>query len=214
MEQHKITKIEKHKSPSRYHIHIDGQPAFTVHEDILVKYRLAKDLMITEDFWTNVLREDEFHQAYTYALKWLGFKPRTEAELIRRLHEKGYVEEAIQHCVQKLKQQHYINDAEYAIRWSEERMRVHKKGKRWIEYELRQKGIQEQYIQQALDKVDEALEWENVLALARKKWAQGPEGEQHFHRRKKRTMDYLMRRGFSFELASKAVTVLLHESDA
>lgn len=214
--QHIITKIEKiHRQP-RYDIYIDGQQAFSVHEDILIKYRLAKGQQWQANEWKAILREEEHHQAFVKCLKWLARRPRTEKEISLKLREQGYESECVHDCITTLKKQGYLDDREFAKRWAEERLRLHKKGKKMIEHELRQKGIQESVIAQTLSETDDDIEWQGVLALARKKWStqqiKESEDEKRFQQKRK-TIAYLMRRGYSFELANKAVDALIDESD-
>ena len=86
-------------------------------------------------------------------MKYLSRKPRTSFEIATRLKEKGWSEETISEVIERLIQERWINDAAYAQEWAGQRLRSRGKGKAWIRYELRQKGISKPLIEEALGQV-------------------------------------------------------------
>lgn len=207
-----ITSIEKQPNRQRYHIYVNGLPAFNVHEDILVKHRLSKGRAIDPDLEAAILRDEEYQQAYLDALRWLGVKARTRHEIMERLMRKGYAQAAAEEALRRLEAQGYVNDADFARRWADERLRVHKRGRRWIRQELKEKGLSEEHIHAALAELDEQAEAESALELARKRWRSLSGGrEDSGRKRKQKVMAYLLRRGFSPEAAAEAVRTAAEE---
>lgn len=210
-----ISSIEQQKRKARYNVYIDDEFAFGVHEDILVKHRLMKGQRIDKVRMEEILQDEERQQAYLYALRWLGTRARTRKEIFDRLKSKGYEEGVIEETVKRLSEQHYVDDADYAKRWADERVRLHKKGRRWIQQELKQKGVADQHIQDALTEVDVEAEWESALALARKKWNSGGGISSKDDRaRFQKTLSFILRRGYPMDIASRAVRQIADEADA
>ncbi len=106
---------------------------------------------------------------YDYAVKALGRRMRTEAELRRLMHqrvepgERG--EQVIAAVVAQLKERRYLDDQSYAETYTRLRQENEKFGARRVRQDLRQKGISASLTEQA---VDARYSDTNEEALARK----------------------------------------------
>jgi regulatory protein len=115
-----ITMVERQKkNKHRYNIFLNEQYAFSVHEDIMIKHRLLKGEHVHADQIAQILKDDEQNAAYMKAIRYLGTRPRTVKEVTTKLRKEGYEDELIAHTVQKLMEQNYINDQQFAKRWTE-----------------------------------------------------------------------------------------------
>ncbi len=92
---------------------------------------------------------------YDYAVKTLGRRMRTEAELRRLMRsrvepgERG--EQVIAAVIARLKEQRYLDDASYAETYARLRQENEKFGARRVRQDLRQKGISANLTEQAVD---------------------------------------------------------------
>jgi regulatory protein len=92
---------------------------------------------------------------YDYAVKALGRRMRTEAELRRLMHqrvepgERG--EQVIDAVVTRLKEQRYLDDASFAETYARLRQENEKLGARRVRQDLRQKGVSSALTEQAVD---------------------------------------------------------------
>lgn len=75
------------------------------------------------------------------ALRYLGYRPRSEAELRQHLRQRGYDAPAIDGCVQRLRQLNYLNDSNFARSWAASKVSARGYGPKRIGDELRAKGI-------------------------------------------------------------------------
>jgi regulatory protein len=201
-----ITRVEQQKRHKhRYNIHVNGEYAFAVHEDIVVKYRLLKDSVITEPFINEVIYEEERHGAFLIALRYIGRSMRSKKEVCTKLASKGYEEDIISSVLHKLITEKLVDDHEYATTLTRQRMRLNKKGPLWIRRELIQKGISKPEIQFALAQFDERDEFEQALALAIKRW-ELQTGDEVTKLRK--IMNLLLRRGYTVDIARKVLSKL------
>jgi len=105
---------------------------------------------------------------YEYAIGALGRRMRTVAELKRLLRQKNIEgedrEAVIEAVIRKLKDQKYLNDADFAAQYTSYRKSNEKFGKLRVITDLKQKGVHGEVIEQA---VNTAYEDVNEDQLAR-----------------------------------------------
>lgn len=205
-----ITKVERQKkSDHRYIIHF-GAYNMTVHEDVMIKYRMITGNSFIKADLEEIVLADERQRAYVEGLRYLERKPRTALEMTRRLRQKEIGETIIAEVVQQLQQERFIDDPLYAKQWAEQRITNQRKGKMWIRQELREKGIDKTLISEALENITPEQELESALQTGRKKWKM-IRGEANDKRRK--TGAFLMRRGFSGDMVRQVINTLLQEDN-
>ncbi|MEX2462298.1 MAG: RecX family transcriptional regulator [Paenibacillaceae bacterium] len=199
----RITSVEKQKkSRYRYNIFLNEQFAFSVHEDLLVKHRLLKGEYVNAARIEEIITEDEYHKAYMDALRFVGHRPRSHKEIEARLKEKGHAEAAVSRTIQKLFEQKIIDDEQFASMWTDHRLFSQKKGRRWVQQELQQKGLSKEHIQEALANVDKEAELEAAYDTAKKKWLT-IKGEPF--ERKHKLASFMLRRGYSSAMVNTVI---------
>lgn len=205
-----ITKVERQKkSDHRYIIHF-GAYNMTVHEDVMIKYRMISGNSFMKQDLEEIVVADERQRAYVEGLRYLERKPRTAQEMARRLREKEIGETIIAEVLQRLQQERFLDDPLYAKQWAEQRITNQRKGKLWIRQELREKGIDKALIAEALENISPEEELESALQTGRKKWNM-IRGDMNDKRRK--TGAFLMRRGFPGELVRQVLNTLREEEN-
>ncbi|MEK3965312.1 regulatory protein RecX [Paenibacillus sp. FSL H7-0323] len=205
-----ITKVERQKkSDHRYIIHF-GAYNMTVHEDVMIKYRMITGNSFMKADLVEIVVADERQRAYVEGLRYLERKPRTAIEMTRRLRQKEIGETIIAEVVQRLQEERLLDDPLYAKQWAEQRIANQRKGKMWIRQELREKGIDKTLISEALENITPEQELESALETGRKKWNL-IRGEASDKRRK--TGAFLMRRGFSGDMVRQVINTLLAEDN-
>lgn len=199
-----ITKVERQKRVrDRYNLFIDEQYAFSVHEDILIKYRLVKGAAIDQDELRSIVQAQEKQQAYLYAVRLLSSRLRSEQELLHRLKHKGYDSALSIATVERLKKEQYVDDAIFAEQLTKQRIRSQKKGRNWVKQELQHKGILPEQISHALQQIDEDVEYRSAYSLIDKKYRKEFNNDPQQARRK--AMGFLLRRGYSPSLVTKVI---------
>lgn len=194
-----ITKIERQRRhPFRFNLYINGKYAMSVHEDVVIKCRLAKGQKLKEKEWTRLLIEEEHNQAKQAALNYVNYKPRTKTEVTRHLEHKGFASKPISSALIWLETYGYIDDRAFAEAWIEERSRSKGKGRQALYHELKQKGIDEERIREALDAFTDEDERELAREWAYKRY----ERVKHLPwvQVERRVGSFLQRRGFPFAL--------------
>ena len=144
-------------------------------------------------------------QAKGMALRLLARRPRTEAELRRRLAER-FTAAAVESAIGELAGGKLIDDAAFARDWRAQRERRHPKSAGAITRELEQLGVEPPLIEAAMAGFDAA---DNAYRAARK-YAQRQAGGDvaDFERR---LWGFLQRRGFTGETNRQTIQRLKAE---
>lgn len=137
--------------------------------------------------------------------RYLSIRNRSEKEIRDYLTKKKAEPEIIDAIVERLKKQKFLNDESFARSWVLNRARLKPKGKMLLKIELRQKGIKDDIISKVLSEVQEEIpdELEQAKSLALKKMQRmiGKSREEIYQK----VGGFLARRGFSWEIAKKAI---------
>ena len=134
--------------------------------------------------------------AYDAALRYLGHRQRSVAEIHRHLRGKKFDDDAIAAAIDKLRAQRYVDDDAFARYWLEQRERFRPRGDRGIRMELAQKGVSREVIDVVLgERAPDADIEQAKKALSRPmtRWATltAPERKRKIH-------TYLAARGFGY----------------
>ncbi|MEC0091331.1 regulatory protein RecX [Paenibacillus macquariensis] len=205
-----ITGVEREPKQKYRYLVSFGQHVLSIHEDIMIKYRMIKGNSFWKQELEGIVLSNEKQLGYVQALKYLERKARTSKEIQIRLKEKETSQEVIEDVLERLTREGLVNDAMYAQQWAEQRITSQRKGKAWIRQELRQKGVDKLLIAEALDGVSPDQEYESALIIGRKKWNQ-TKGE--LLDKKRKTGSYLMRRGFPGEQVRRVLNQLIKEDE-
>lgn len=100
--------------------------------------------------------------AKDYAAKLLSICDRSEKEIREKILKKGYSETECEEAIAFCREYGYIDDVRFTGHFVHDATEIKKLGKMRIKMELRQKGVSEEIIEEALDEVENERE---VLAL-------------------------------------------------
>ncbi|PZE22869.1 recombinase RecX [Paenibacillus xerothermodurans] len=202
-----ITKVERQtRSKDRYNLYVDDQFAFSLHEDVLIKYRLIKGARISTAEMRQIAQAQERQQAYLDAVRLLSIRLRSEHELAFRLKQKGYDAAIVEASLERLRAEQYVNDTLFAEQLTHQRIGSQRKGRQWVKQELLHKGLKPEQINHALDQVDVEVEFRSAFDLASKKYRS--EGDADQLKLKRKTIALLQRRGYSSDIISRVMRQL------
>ena len=152
---------------------------------------------------------DAYPEALRVALRYVSFKPRTVAEVRRRVG-RDFDQPVVEQALASLKRYGYLDDAEYAAQWRNSRDRRKPRGASLIRRELRAKGVAEPIIEEALAGLDEVdAAYRAGERRARRLLTGGSLPYANFHRK---MWDYLQRRGFRSGVTRDTVRQLWAEN--
>jgi regulatory protein len=198
------------RDPDRIAVDLDGSFAFALPATLVADERIDVGDMLDGDRVSSLLAADEASRATEAALVFLGYRPRSEKEVRDRLRRGGYEQDAIEHAIARLHEWRYLDDADFARRWVENRTMHRPRGRRLLQQELRHKGIDGQIARDAID--DAGLD-ETAAAevLARRRLPSYAADEPAAIRR--RLGAYLARRGYGYDVIRIALDRALGEAE-
>jgi regulatory protein len=189
----KITalKIQK-KNKNRVSVFLDHEYAFGLSR--IVAGWLAVGQELTEEKIKELQAKDNVEIALQKALNYLSYRPRSEQEIRQNLNKKhGFEEGIIDQIIERLERGGLVDDHNFAEMWVENRSEFRPRGSHALRMELRQKGVDERIIAQALEDIDE----EDLAFKAARKQARKYQHLEWLVFRKKLT-GFLARRGFNY----------------
>jgi len=149
MVEREITGIKaQKKNPERVSVYLDGEYAFGLSRITAAWLQIGQRL--SEEKINSLREQDESEVAYQRALILLNHQQRTSHEIRQKLIEKGFSSTRVEEVVDRLTQTGLVEDGQYALLWVENRNTYHPRSRRLIRMELRQKGVAEDQIDQAL----------------------------------------------------------------
>ena len=206
-----ITKIERQKkNKTRFSVFVDDQYAFSVSEDVYVRFVLHQGQTLTEDERTKIENAEAESSVRRIALRYRSYRPRSRKEVLEYLQKKGFDDSHIQQALVFLDGMNLLNDNEFARMFCRDRLQLKPVGKSSMKHLLYKKGIDKLTIEKILPEFY-TIESENMLAMK--------EGERKYKRvkslplitQKKRIFEHLVRRGYDTSLSLKVTTQLVNQ---
>lgn len=168
-------------------------------------------------------RQERF--AKNIVLQQLSMSMKSRQQLAKKLAEKNVPEDVAIKVLDRMEEVHLVNDETFAHMWVESRHGNRKLGKRSLRRELREKGIDEELAQQALENVSEDDERDACHVLVQKKlgvsspeestrvqvddsapWETRQAQLKEREKQVRRLVSMLMRKGYSGSLAMAVVS--------
>lgn len=206
----KITSIHRQKKNlNRYSIFVDEAFYTGIDENSLVRLGLRKGLELNESELKNLKDESLFGFIYTKVLEYIARRPRSTREVIQYVSKKLYEKEVflnpfeqdqksefITRIINELTEHSYLDDDEFVRWWIKERTQAQKPmGFDRVFRELMQKGVQAEIVKKIWNE-EIPSDLELVSTVAKKIMSRY---DLHDSRQKTRFVNYLRRRGFSWE---------------
>lgn len=200
MVEREITGIKaQKKNPERVSVYLDGEYAFGLSRITAAWLQIGQRL--SEEKINSLREQDESEVAYQRALILLNHQQRTSHEIRQKLIEKGFSSTRVEEVVDRLTQAGLVEDGQYALLWVENRNTYHPRSRRLIRMELRQKGVAEDQIDQALlgSAEDDELATQAAMQQIRKY------SDLDWPEFRKKMSAFLLRRGFSYGTVAPVV---------
>ncbi|MFB3097304.1 MAG: regulatory protein RecX [Dehalococcoidia bacterium] len=148
--------------------------------------------------------ESDYSAAVDAACRFLSFRPRSEAEVRRRLMRR-FPAELVNRVIEVLRNTNYLDDEEFARRWRLDRERFHPRGRQVLKRELSRFGVAREVIDRALVGMEEE---ENAYRAGLKVAVRLMSKDCTQEDLSRKLHPYLQRRGFAYSLARDTVNRL------
>jgi regulatory protein len=196
-----ITAIERQKRRQRVNVYGEGgRFAFALALHLAQEAGLYTGMELSQEQVDALQGADARHSAYDAALRLLSYRPRSEKEMRRRLARRGVDLRLISETVQRLKERGYLDDEAFARFWTETRETTSPRGRRLIAQELRAQGVGAETAAAATASVSD----EEAAYRAASRRLHAFRGLD-FDTFRRRLGGFLVRRGFSYEVARRTM---------
>jgi regulatory protein len=203
----KVTAIRaRRRQGKRVNVFLDGRLAFSLEAEVARKENLEVGQELSEDKIEALAGADLSHRCFNTALRYLGYRLRSEAELRQRLNRRGFDGDNVEAAIFRLKEQGLVDDLAFAQFWKDNRESFSPRSRWLTRQELKQKGVADDVIEQVVTGVvDEDSAYRAALSRARSL----PCSDYQSFRR--RLGEYLRRRGFGYRVINYTVERLWQE---
>jgi regulatory protein len=197
----KITKLTAGKSrEKRINVFLDGKFAFSLLAEVALKEGLQVGQELSDRQVTALTETDQYSRCFNAAIRFLGYRPRSETEIRQRLQRHGFASNYTEKVLAKLKEQGLVDDTAFARFWKENRESFSPRSRWLTRMELQRKGLDGDIIDQVVGEVDDR---DNAYraALIRARRLSSPD----FQDFRRRLGEHLGRRGFGYEVIKETV---------
>lgn len=206
----KITKITPQQRGNRYNIFLDDVFFSGVTEETLIELKLKKGDEFNEDDLRVLIEKEHRNKGFDYCVWLLSRKSYFKKDLVQKLKQKEYEEEDITFIINKLFDYKYLDDERLAQAFISDKKRFSKKGPRFIQQALVQKGVDRELISQLLEKgYSDDEEAELCEKEAIKKLSAYQRKETDPYKLKHKLYGYLAGKGFS----SSTISAVLRDME-
>ena len=168
----------------------------------LSDHSIREGMEVADELWDSWLREWRSRRAMDTALRYLGYRSRTRAQMEAYLQGKDFPADIIGEVVEKLTGYGYLDDRRYAKEYMDSKLRERPMGRMRIKMALKERGIGDGAIEEALSDYGEEAELTQAIACLRKQM--GLRKGKSPEIRKKQCCAALARRGFNWETIKRA----------
>ncbi len=134
-------------------------------------------------------------KAYNYAIKYLK-NIKTKKDVYDYLIRKGFSDEETSEVCDYIEEVGLVDDDLYVKFFVEDSFRIKNKGARKIVYELKQRGIDDDKIEEAIEEASD-MEYE-ALKEAYERKLEATKSETDSYKRKNKIIRFLISRGFDY----------------
>lgn len=198
-----ITDIQAQKrTPGRYSIYVNGAYSFSLSDLELSNSGLRTGQELNDEEVATWQKQSTENKGYNLALRYLGYRARSQREMRDYLVRKSYEPEVVDHIITRLTDYGFLNDAAFADSWIASRLALRPRSRRMLEQELLQKGLDRETIATALAALGHEGQEQMLTELIERK------RRQLRYQDVDKLMQYLARQGFGYDQIKKALARL------
>lgn len=189
-------------------VELESGEKLRVSYDVYSQYKLASGMDLSGDLYMEIYDESRKFECRNNGLSYLGLRARSVDEMKKYLRKKKFSDREIDDAVDYLKGKGYLNDYDFAVLYTKDRMKSGKRGKDLIVRDLYRKGLGRKEIDKVIkecgaDVADEVA----VFELAQKKY----ESVKNKDNPAVKVSNYLRQRGFDYDVIKKVLKRLGEE---
>lgn len=193
-------------------MHLDGVPALELSDWTIGKCGLRTGDDLDEPSVDKIKSTEAETQAKNIAINYLSYRQRSAKEIIDHLIKKGFERACAEDVTRQLQSARMVNDLEFARLFVRDRLKRKPTGQALLRMQLLAKGITSSMADMVLaELISPQSQQASALQAAKRKIQLTHYSKKSIdeEKRKKRLLDFLLRRGFSYEIALKTIHTTL-----
>lgn len=165
-----LVQVEKYKKmrDGKYKVSFSNGKEMDLYEEVILKYELLLKKEIDTKKILGMIDYNQECDAYYAALKYLKTRLRSYKEVFDLLKKKEYPLTIITKVLDRLLEQGYLNDSQYASSFLHEQLLTTSRGPNKICYELTKKGISQDIILEVISSYSDEMELEKIRKIIHK----------------------------------------------
>ena len=203
-----ITKIERQKKrTSRKSVFIDGSFAFGVSDDVMLKFALHEGVQLEKGTIEKILATEHEETAKQKALRFLSIRPRSKQEIRDYLLRKEFPADTAEKVIARLETLNMLNDLAFARMVCRDTLAKKPVGAKMLRRGLIMKGVPRDIVETVIAEFSSPeIELQMAVKAAERQSVRIGRSSKHLDSDhiKKKILDYLVRRGFAFDIALSA----------
>lgn len=204
-----ITRIQPQIDKNRVKVFVDGRYTLDLPLETHLKYNLTLNKELSFGLIKILNDEGIEERIYVRAIDYLTKMPRSEKEMWAWFERKKIPLETAEVVFNRLKHLNLIDDLAFGKWWIEQRLTFKPKSRRFVQHELRVKGIKHETISKLLDGWNRENEINISYSIAEKKLKKLTDLPKD--QKRKKLVEFLRRRGFFYGEIRKVVDQLLEK---
>ena len=197
--------VPQRRNKDRVNVHINGEYAFSL--AMITAAGLRRGQIISSKEIDRLKEEDNYERAKQSAFGFVSYRPRSISELRENLSRKKYDENIIERVVTRLVELEMLDDKKFANYWVEQRETFKPRSRRALSYELFQKGVDREIVDQIVGEIDEDEAAYRAGRQKAQRWSNRPEDKF-----REDMNNFLQRRGFNYSIIALATEKLWLEA--
>lgn len=208
----RITSIQTQKrNGERFSIFVEDEFLTGISGNCLTEFGLKKGDLVTPDLYKRLIVAEKDVRLQDFFLRLLSRRPYSRFELLCKAQKKGYNIESVNVILNQFEQKGWIGDQEFAMMYAREQSRLRHWGPNKIIAALLAKGIEGKTARRAVAAIKNEIDGAEILVQLVGKKRTHFLREEDSLKRKKKIVDFLVRKGFSSEIIYENLELLMKE---
>jgi len=206
----KIVRVVK-KDDENVIVYLDNEEKLYLSYEVFLKNRLNKDMEISEDGFSFLVRENQKYFIKKKALNLLARRLHSCKELKLKLMRNKYEATLVDDVLRYLLEKKFLDDSQFGRQYVDEKVRIKAWGRNKLKSELFKKGLAPNLIEEILSNNEKEIYSENAEMLARKKLKILMKREFDTRKLSSKLSSFLYSRGYDYDTISQVVFRLIKE---
>ncbi|GBD91923.1 regulatory protein RecX [bacterium BMS3Abin04] len=193
-------------------ISFDDDSQILVRENIVYDHGFRKNDELSEADLDLLARENELLKIKEKSFDLLSRRSHSKSELRLKLLKKNFDYHLISAVLNDLEKIKYLDDYDFAIKFTDEKIKRRKQGLNLIRKQLQKKGISREYIDSVLSRYeDDEIIFNNALEIGKKKYNFLLKKDIDQNKLNLKLRAFLTGRGYDYEIINRVLNSIITE---